>query len=454
MPWWGRLAVRLIAGIAAALLASAAAAQVTLSPADTQAVGSRALVTGRPDLALQIADALLARDPTDPAALILKSQSSRMLGHNEAAVEAGKAAWQHADGREMRFDAALATAQAKSSNGQRLAAQFWLRRAAQSAPSDRHKALAVRDLRYVRSKTPVVLRFDLSVNPSSNINNGSRADSFEAGGFVFELADESRALSGQEFSATANVTWRKRLSTQTLATLGVETEFRRYRFSDEAKAAAPSIDGDDFAYTKLEGQLGLIHRPDGVISKVALNFAGGHSWYGGDPYTRYVKGQIAGTIPLGDADQVTLTLYGDQQKRIDREAFSTNKAGVSASWLHTFPNRDRVRFSVGRARVDSQTQDLRYDARELGIDYFIGRPVFGINLSLHADWEQRDYDGLRFGAAREDTIQSLGLFLFLAEQQFYGFAPTIELSLDRTDSTIGLFESENLGMSLGLKSAF
>ena len=67
--------------------------------------------------------------------------------------------------RALTLAAALAVAQALSSEGARTRAQLWLRRAMQVAPTKRQKALAVRDFRYVRLRNPWSTRLSFSVAP-------------------------------------------------------------------------------------------------------------------------------------------------------------------------------------------------------------------------------------------------------------------------------------------------
>ena len=108
----------LCAGLALAA-GGASAEEVTLTPAEMRAAATHALAVGDDRTALHLAGALLARDPQDGAALILQSRAARNLGDNATALKAGRAAWRLARSDSDRYAAALVTAQALSSNGQR-----------------------------------------------------------------------------------------------------------------------------------------------------------------------------------------------------------------------------------------------------------------------------------------------------------------------------------------------
>src|SRR5690606_32918062 len=130
--------MRLWAALAACVLLAAASAQaqpLVLTPDQMRQAGFAALTARQPGDALDVTDLLLRRDPGDVSALILKSRALRDLGRYPAAQGAARTAWARADNEAERYGAGLAMAQALASQGARLRAQFWLRRAVQAAPT-------------------------------------------------------------------------------------------------------------------------------------------------------------------------------------------------------------------------------------------------------------------------------------------------------------------------------
>jgi hypothetical protein len=160
--------------------------------------------------ALRYTDALLQRDAADSTALTIRALALRALGRTDAARQAAADAWDNAESDPGRYGAAMAMAQTLSTQGRRGAAQWWLRRAAQHAPSDRAAAVAKRDFAYVKSRNPWDIQINASVAPSSNVNNGSQQDTLTLSGlpFEFEIPQGSQALSGFEAGLGLRGTYR------------------------------------------------------------------------------------------------------------------------------------------------------------------------------------------------------------------------------------------------------
>ena len=124
-----------------------------LSPGEMRDLSAKALDAGHPETALELTSALLQRDADDVQALLIRSRAARDSGDFTLARDMAGRAWSlSGTDPEARYAAALATAQALSSQGKRTRAQIWLRRAAQIAPTEQARQMAVRDFRYVRSR--------------------------------------------------------------------------------------------------------------------------------------------------------------------------------------------------------------------------------------------------------------------------------------------------------------
>jgi hypothetical protein len=173
-------------------------------------LAGQAVVQGQPGLTFDVSGALIARDTDDLNAHLIRSRAARDLGRNDDALLHARAAWSLSDTQDEKYAAALANAQALSSAGRRTAAQLWLRRAVQLAPTDALRAKAAQDFRYVRGQNPWATALSFSVSPSSNINNGSRNETFELFDlpFEFELGGEARALSGLEVATGFSTRYR------------------------------------------------------------------------------------------------------------------------------------------------------------------------------------------------------------------------------------------------------
>jgi tetratricopeptide (TPR) repeat protein len=136
--------------LALLLAAPLRAEPLVIDPPTMRILAFEAVQAGFAEDALEITDALLARDPNDASALTIRSQALRALGRYPEAIEAARAAWKAADTQPARFGAAMAMAAAQSSSGRRTRAELWLRRAANVAPNERTYAIAQRDFGHVQ----------------------------------------------------------------------------------------------------------------------------------------------------------------------------------------------------------------------------------------------------------------------------------------------------------------
>ena len=163
-----------LAAILAASFVSFSRAEVELTAQQMRVFGYERLAAGDLDVTIQIAKALLQRDSADPAALLLLAQAMGQQQDGPQARTEARLAFRAADDRDTRFSAAMFMADSLATDGFQLASQFWLRKAGQTAPSDEARQIARGAFDKVRSRSPVVLQFGVSIHPSSNVNSGSK----------------------------------------------------------------------------------------------------------------------------------------------------------------------------------------------------------------------------------------------------------------------------------------
>ena len=74
---------------------------------------------------------------------------------------------------------------------------------------------------------------------------------------------------------------------------------------------------------------------------------------------------------------------------------------------------------------------------------------FGLGAAL------RDYDVSRHSAqGRQDRKLFADVTATFTQIDYYGFNPSLTLSASKTDSNIGLYDVNRVGLSIGIKSAF
>jgi tetratricopeptide (TPR) repeat protein len=441
--------------VAATLAAGPASADLVLTPEALRAAAQLALAQGEAGRAADYAAALLQRDPQDGAALIVQSQALRDLGRYDAAQDAARAAWTQAGSTAARHEAAMAMAQALASDGQRMAAQYWLRRAVQTAPDDAARGQAEADFGYVRSRMPLILRFDVSVAPSSNVNNGTSAQTMQILGLPFTISGDAQALSGIEATLGLAATWRlpPRDRSATQLTLALQTQ--QVALSDEAKAIAPDARGSDYAFAAYE--LGLTHQwvASGAPLLGALDLAVGHNDYGGAPLSNYLQARIAAEVPVDPRTTALLSADGERQWRLDLASRSAVVLGLTAGLALVLGNGDQIALTLGHQQINSASVEIDHAEINGRLGWQKARPVGGVGLEAALQIDALDYPVSPYtDSGRQDLAVTGLLSATLLEVGYMGFNPVIRLVASRNSSNVDLYDQRNVGISFGIASAF
>ena len=444
-------ALALILGIAG----PAAAQVVELDATGLRNLAYTALQAGFAQAALDYCDALLARDPQDATALILKARALRLLQRypeSEAAARAGVAA---AEVPSTRFAAAMTLAQALSLQNQRTAAQYWLRQAAEAAPTPAARRQAERDFAFVKSQNPLSFRIDTVLKPSSNVNGGAADPIFEFLGLPFVLSGDALALSGLQGSLGISGSYildRSQTSRSELRFTGLN---QFVVLSDAAQVQAPDATNADYAYQVVE--LGFSQRralgARGMSGSAGM--ALGHNWYGGADLSNYVRLEMGLERPFSRQMTGYASLTGEAQTRLDTPLASADVVTFSLGVAQVLRGGDRLRTTVGVRQTTSDDPGVDHQALTAGLDWTRAKPLIGMAISGAFDFEARDYPvSLYTTSGRQDQKFSLTLSAELRQIDYLGFSPVISLTAARNISNVALYTSETLGIGLSIASRF
>lgn len=413
--------------------------------------------------ALVYADALLIRDGQDATALIIRSQALRALNRTGEARQAAGAAWAAAQTDPGRYGASMAMAQALSTDGRRTEAQLWLRRAAEFAPNARAYAIARRDFGYVKSRNPWTVQLDATAAPSSNVNNGSQQDQMTLSGLPFwlDIPEESQALSGFELGLGANATYRfaqPRPDRQTTAHLGVALQ--SVMLSQAARQRAPEAEGADYAYAAIEA--GLAHRRAlGTGGKTGLSYGAtlGHNWNGGADLSDFVQVELGLDHKLGDGSNLTLGLAGDHIERIDRPVQSSDRTEVRIGYGRTLSKGigagDRLALTLRASQTRSESVEVANAAVGFSLGWTKAKPVARVGVAAGLDVDARSFADSRYvTGGRDDLRVTARLSMTFQNIDYMGFSPVLDLRATRNRSNAALFDTQDIGISLGIRSSF
>ena len=450
-----RLPLALTVIVWAACGIPAGAEQVTLTPDGMRHVAQAMLQAGDAARALELTEALLARDPGDVQALSLNSQARREIGQARAAQAPARAAWRMARDPDLKFGAAMVMAQALASDGKRTRAQLWLRRAAEVAPTPAQEAVAARDFGYVKSRNPWVFSFNLSAQPSSNVNNGSTRNSFWFFGFPVELSGSARALSGFETSVGGTATYRFLPGEISATELRFSATQKVVALSSEARAQAPDVSGRDFAFAAVEA--GIWTRIDPVNSKVTYDLGAtlGHNWYGGQDLSDYLQLDLGLSRNLDARHALNLWLGAERTWQAGNPLRDSDRVSLDLGISRQRANRDRVSVTLGLDRMLSASPEVDHAAQGLSLRWRKAEPVAGIGISAGLRLDHKDYASSRYQAGgRQDKRIGADLSLSFEKMDYMGFVPTLDLRAGETRSNVDLFDARDMGMSFGFQSKF
>ncbi len=445
--------------IAISGLTSDAAFATQLDQRQTRELASQLVQAGRANEAKTVAEALLDFDPKDPTALLVLSRAERLLGDFKSAKLAGKRAFRAAEAEETKYAAALLTAQATSAGGNKLAAQFWLRRALNAAPSEALKQRAARDLGYVRGTSPVSVDLKFSIAPKSNINNGSKHDRgrFYFGSLVLEgpLSGSGQALSGIEYEAGAKLTFRLPQKGAWRTQLTTEIETRSYSLSSEAKALAPDARSSDYAFQEFSVGISGSRADKEGSGRTTLGLNVGTNWYGGNSLSHFVIVSAGRSFQVGKRSRLFFNGAVEHQSRQDSDLRSSDIGTLSATWYHRLNGGSALSVTGYIQDVGSDSEAVARETHGLNLTYVPAKPIFAqTSVELSLGVSQTDYDRGLAGPPRENTDVTAAATFIFKDVEYFGFSPTATISTRQSDSNLPQFESEELGVKLGLRSTF
>ncbi|MGD9917374.1 MAG: surface lipoprotein assembly modifier [Paenirhodobacter sp.] len=427
---------------------------IEVGPEGLTRIAMIALANGHPDIARKAALSLIARNPEDFGAQILLSHAARDLGDYAEAAAAARKALSLARNDGQKTQASFAMAQARSSAGNRTAAQFWLRRAAQTAPTPQIRAQAIRDFRYVRMRNPWTVNLDFGASPSSNVNGGTGADTIWIYGLPFTLSGDSQALSGLEEHASLSVERTVIENERHVARLGFNLAGRTYTLSDAAKRKAPGAQGSDYAFWASEIYLAQRWHATRGRDEWDLRLLAGHNDYSGAPLSNYLGFDAGRSFTFGADRALHLGTTVQRQWRLDNDVNSSVLRMADLDWRQRLgPGVFSFGLFGGQAASDARTVASIRKGVSLGYD--LAKPVFGAALSFDLGYERRDFGLMPFDSEnRTDHRVTLGATAFLRDHDYLGFAPELGLTYTRNRSNSVLYDSRDMSFSMRLRSAF
>lgn len=470
---------RTAAALALSLVSQGALAQETspragrLSLPEARAVAVRAVQSGEPALAAEIAQALLEADPNDRVALLALGAALPQLGRPEEGRRAAARAFELGATPAQRYEAARVAAGAAAAGERWFLAEYWLRRALVEAPDDAAEAGALRDARALRARSPWRVDVELSFNPSDNVNGGSESPFNEVEGLpmVGVISVDGRALSGWVATADLRLSYRLHQSERDRTTLSFRAGGRWVTLSEEARdlieeeggpddpsepGEREEITGSDFGSRSAELRLGHERALSwGVLGgSVAL----ARSWAGdGEPVESFRLGASA-TVPVGEAQALRFSAYWENRRPTGEDGEPQRRVGAELGWSGALGEAGRLSFGVTRSKVLSEVRNQASETWGLRAGFDLAQPVGPARLGLTVAASRTDYPDYAVifpvPGGRQDERLSVALEARFADWSYAGFVPVVTIEAARNDSNVSRFDTESLGVGFSFRSSF
>jgi tetratricopeptide (TPR) repeat protein len=438
-----------------------ALAQSVLTADQMRSAAGLSLKDGNPVQAEALAQALLGRDENDLTALLIRARALRDLGRYGEAQDMTRRAWRLSGSDADKYATALITAQVLSSQGKRTRAQLWLRRAAQHAPNDALRRRAERDFGYVKQQNPWKTDVTFTFAPNSNINNGSARDRSRLNYAIseilfgepveYDLNAEAQAISGLEIGGSVRSRYRFHQTPVSAHDAKISLSYRTFSITDDLGDS--DVSGSDFAFGSASVGYGYRRFVMDKKGEFAADIEAGQSWYGGNRYASFLRGQAQQTLHLSPRQQ--LRFGGEVERQWGQATSDRDLLGLSASVTQGFASGNSGFAGLYLTATQSDTDSVEYSEVSFRTGLALRKPVMGaqVQFGLGASW--RDYDVSRDSRdGRQDRRVFADVTATFKDIDYYGFNPAVTLSASSTDSNVGLYDVNRVGLSIGIKSAF
>lgn len=456
--------------VAFALSAETGQAQTTTTVPLSQAteIALQALRNGRPDIAEQIALALLARDPSDPLGHYLRAFALFAAGHTDPARAAAAEAYRHARTPMQRWQTARFQAAIARSDKRFTTAELWLRRAHDLAPGPAERAATVRAVAQTRAESPLQLTFSSSLTPTSNANGGANTRwSYVTGvedQWVGQIRYDGRALPGLLGTADVQASYRlhkgARSETRLVASAGV----RQAWLSDAARVQWQ--EDNDFYISMARPDLA---RPfPETLQALQLELGLRHSFAAAPKRSWGVQASIAQSWQFSGGSSLRLSVGANHRWAFGGADSFTLGATVSAVpgqsqsysgqavWAKSFDTLGTLTLGAHVHQVQQGVTTTTWGG-SLGFD--LARPVGPFSLSMKGGLSNSHTPGVTElftpvpGGRRVESL-NLELAARVDSLSWMGFSPELVLRHDQSVSNVSRFGSEATTVGLRLRSNF
>lgn len=335
--------------------------------------------------------------------------------------------------------ARLELARMLAAMGREKEARRELRQAQASGVPDEAAAMVDHFARALRSEKRIGGVFEVAAAPDSNINRATEARTLDTVIAPFTLSDEARARSGTGLRSMTQVFGRIPVTDgwAVLPRGAVQgSVYRQSQFNDVSASALMGVErrGERNRFTASIGQT--------------------WRWFGNEPYAQ-TSALVFDWARSMDARSQLITSYSISEARYDANALQDGTLyDLSAGYERALSARSGVSVSTSVTRQDAVDPGYATWAGGLTLGGWRETPWGTAFASAGLRRTQGDERLFLFPEKRREWLVTGRVGMTFRTLTAYGFAPTVRVTLERNDSTVGIYDFRRIAADIGVSRAF
>lgn len=285
--------------------------------------------------------------------------------------------------------------------------------------------------------------FAIALTPESNAARRTAADTIFIGNLPFRLRPEAQAKAAQGLKIDLGIAALPKLGADLRARLGLSTEARLFEGSTP----------DDIQTT---AELGLVHLGD-RSRRIGAGLLLSKRWIDGANYARSRGGFLTWSRSLGMAarSSMAVTLLRDVTDYDGAPFRQTTRTLGALRLTHLASSQMQLRLGLSLERSDSRLPWESGDRASfsIGAQYAFRGGILA-DLELSTGTLTRDATDPFFGVRRKDDRHIAQIRLTHRDWTLGGFAPVLELGLEKQRSSNSIYSYDNTRAAIGLTRRF
>ena len=289
----------------------------------------------------------------------------------------------------------------------------------------------------LQATKPLGFHLELAIAPDTNINRATSSDTL--GTVLGDFTINQKAKSGVGAAARGLVQARIHISHNVQLIARASGDADIYRDSDFNDITIDFTAGSEFRFGN-----------DRLTAEIGAD----QQWYGMRPYerTEHLAGSI--TRPLGTVSQLRLDVAGRLTSNMFNRLQDGRGIGTRLGYERALSPAVLLTVSAGADRFKARNDAYSTKAWNLNLSAYrdVGRTTLSAGIEIGR--LKADERLLLLPKAREDKLLRIQLGAVFRGLTIDGFAPTLNLALERNRSSVAFYDYRRVRSEIGIARAF